>query len=371
MTADALSGLRLQLGDSFRRKLFDSILKENNLTLHDLSTRLGCGYSGLKRWRRGEDLLPETFFNALLELSNSKIKSEARKSIIKRIPDGWGRGLGGKNTANKYTKFLKQRMKRVRSFKDGLYVPDFETAEMDDEIWELVGAALGDGCLSSYYATYGKQKIFELILTGNMHDDLEYYKRRLVPLLQSKFKSKTNYHFRPENNVIYLRLKSRGLFNLFNKLGVPVGKKKNKLRITEQIFHSNVSAKAAILRGLLDTDGHIFARKDEGYKYPYLKITSGSSRFLQDLKKLIREFGPPAYIHGTDVLIRGGGNLSLWMKKIGSSHPMNINRYNTWLSTGRLLPKRALGSARYERPVRNGEVAGSNPAGSTHSSKPI
>ena len=309
-------------------------------------------------------MIPERLFDDLLNLSSQKIRDIANKNISERLSGNWGRALGGRATSKKYRKTMNDRMEYARKFiSTRLVIPP-----VDDEIWELTGAILGDGCLSKYYASYEKEMVYELLLTGNMTDDLEYYARRIVPLIKSKFKSKANYHFRPDDHVIYLRIKSKKTFDFFRNLGVPVGKKKDKIRITNRIFQSKDSVKSAVLRGLLDTDGHIFARKDEQYKYPHLKISSGSIRFLGDLKKLMKEFGLPAYIHDTDVLIRGGKNLKLWMKKIGTTNPTNINRYNAWLSTGKLLPKRALSSAQSERVVRNDEAAGANPAGSTHSS---
>ncbi len=337
---------RLQLDDSFRFKLFDDVLNVNNFTLRKLSVELNSGYSGIKKWRRGEDLIPEPIFNSLLAMSSSKIQKPAVQYIRTKLPDGWGRKKGGDSYAKKYQKIIGKKMIAVRSFRKGLHVPETSSSKTDNDVWELVGAILGDGCLSNYRVRYNNQEAFEMILTGNMNDDLDYYKNRLVPLFKLKFNSKANYHLRPEYHVIYLRIKSKKLFDYFHKLGVPIGKKKNKLRITKQMLSNNISAKASILRGLLDTDGHIFARKDENYKYPYVKITSGSLKFLQDLKNLIREFGLPAYVHDTDVLVRGGENIKLWMSKIGSSNPSNIKRYNVWLSTGKLLPKRALSSAR-------------------------
>ena len=179
-----------------------------------------------------------------------------------------------------------------------------------------------------------------------MTDDLDYYSLRIVPILKEKFNLSGHYRTRSTDHVIYIRIKNKRVFDFFKGLGMPVGKKKNKIRITRKMFKSSASVKAALLRGLLDTDGHIFARKDEGYKYPYLEISSGSDKFLDDIKRLIREFGLPAYIHDTNVLIRGGKNLKGWMEMIGSSHPVHTNRYDTWLSTGKLLPKRALSSVR-------------------------
>ncbi len=229
-------------------------------------------------------------------------------------------------------------MATVRSFKKGLTVPTLNI-QTDEDVLEFTGALMGDGCLSKYYSKYDKNYAFEVVLTGNVVDDLQYYSDRLIPIIRSKFNSKANYYLRPGCNTIYLRMKNRSVFDLFEKFGVPVGEKKDKIRAPAFVLKGTASAKAAFLRGMLDTDGHIFARKDEEYKYPYVKITSASAKFLEDLKEMIRGLGLPAYIHDTDVLIRGKRNIKLWMKKIGTSHPVHRARYEAWLSTGKMMPK--------------------------------
>ena len=358
-----MSGYRIRLTSAFRSALFEDVLTKNNLTLYQLSEKLNSGYSGLKKWRSGKTLIPEDVLRTLIGMSSDRLRDAAGEYITERLSENWGCCLGGKTFARKYTKDMNKRMDGVRSFirsSTRLKIPS-----IDNDVWELFGVILGDGCLSKYFSRCQRGDVYEVLLTGNMTDDLQYYIRRIIPIIRLKFGSKADYHFRPDVHVIFIKIKSKPIFEFFKTLGVPVGKKKNKIRIPDRVFRSGDAVKAAVLRGLLDTDGHIFARKDEGYKYPYLEISSGSNKFLDDIKSLIRDFGLPAYIHGGNVLIRGGKNLKLWMEKIGSSHPVHINRYNMWLSTGILLPKRALSSAQYERAVRNGEVAGANPAGST------
>lgn len=109
------------------------------------------------------------------------------------------------------------------------------------------------------------------------------------------------------------------------------------------------SKKAAVLRGLLDTDGCIFARKDEGYRYLHIKITSANKEFLNQLKDMLQDFNLSAYVHwqgdhGGDVIVRGNKNIKSWMKFIGTSHPIVKQRYESWINTGVLLPKRARSS---------------------------
>ncbi len=327
---------RIKLKDDFRVQFFNQILSKNNITLKQLSKKINCGYSGLKNWRTGKFLIPEEDFNSLLALV--EFESAQVKHNFTKYPSNWGAKLGGVVSNDRSQTFIAKRMAHARRFrKHKIIVPP----EMNDQLWEFLGTFFGDGCLSKVFSKYDKRWLYFSILTGHMQDDLEYYKNKVMPTLKY-FNCNANYNLRPEYTVVTIRINNKNVFNFLKKHGMPVGLKKDKLRIPKEVFISTNPTKAAILRGLLDTDGHIFARKDEGYKYPYVKITSASKLFRKDIKKLIRGFGLPAYEHGTDVLVRGSANFKTWMNLIGSSHPLNIKRYNNWLKTGVLLPKNGL-----------------------------
>jgi hypothetical protein len=229
-------------------------------------------------------------------------------------------------------------------FKRKTLVPD-----LDDSIRELFGVCLGDGCLTQFLSGYDNRFRHFVIFTGNLKDDFTYYKDYILPILREKFGIKISLKERPVYGSVSAYIGNKMVFDYFKKLGIPIGEKKDKIKIPKQVLDSSLNVKAAVLRGLFDTDGHLFARKDEGYRYPSIKITSASKSFLVQLKGLIREFGLPAYIHmysrmgeinGGDVLIRGAGNVKIWMALIGTSHLLNKARYIEWLNTGKLLPKK-------------------------------
>lgn len=330
---------RIKLDDSFRVGLFQNILDNEEISLFELSKKLGCGYSAIKNWNAGARLIPESIFNKLLDMSNQDTRGVAsKKSSI--YPNNWGQRLGGIESYKKYKKQINLKMAHARSFIHTIDIP-----KVDSDIWELVGACLGDGCLSKYFSKYESRWLYQITFTGNMNDDRAYYLNRIIPILKSKFSLTGYYYIRPEYHVICIPIKSKRIFDFLNDLGMPIGDKKNKLRITDVMFNSSKAVKAAILRGLLDTDGCIYARKDENYRYLEVKITSGSKLFLYDIKSVLQEFGLPAYVHwqekrdAGDVVLRGNNNIERWMAQIGTSHPLIKERYNEWIETGRLLPK--------------------------------
>lgn len=330
-----MKNFRMHIQKDCRIRFFDALLYDNS-SLIALSSRLGCGYSAIKNWKSGKRLIPSTYFYKMLEMVDDETKKDVKRNS-RAYPHNWGMILGGVATNERYKATINSRMEHVRRFKTASLIAILP--DVDDEVWEVLGACMGDGCLTKYFASYDNRVIYETCFTGNRVDDFEYYNKFLLPMIRAKFGFNTGFCFRPKYNVISVKIRSKRLFTFLNELGMPIGRKKDKLRIPEVVFESSKTCRAAMLRGLLDTDGHIFARKDEAYKYPHLEITSASKDFRDDIKRLIRSFNLPAYIRTENVLIRGGKNLKLWMQEIGSSHPTHIKRYEQWLTKGLLLPK--------------------------------
>ncbi len=236
-------------------------------------------------------------------------------------------------------KDIKAQMAHVRSFRRKTLVPS-----QDELLWELFGVCLGDGCLSRCFNRTTGYTMNFTIFTGNGKDDFEYYTTYLAPSLRSKFNIKVTPYLRKDSNSIAIRINNQSVFYSFKKLGMPIGKKKEKIEIPPIMFKKPKRVKAAVLRGLLDTDGCIFARRDEAYKYLHIKITSANESFLYQIKKLMGDFNLPAYVHwqgrhGGDVIVRGNSNIKRWMALIGTSHPLIKQRYIGWLDKGVLLPK--------------------------------
>lgn len=216
--------------------------------------------------------------------------------------------------------------------------------DVDEAVWKLFGICLGDGFLTSYQN--GNRIKYDVLFTGNVKENMPYYKDFLVPMFKSKFGARATPHIKKDCNIAYLRINNKKVFGFFKELDTPVGKKKNIIKITDTVFNSPACTKAAVLRRLLDTDGRIFARKDEKYKYPQINITSTNSAFLFQMKRFIREFSIPVYVHlyrrasgAGDVVVRGSNKIKNWMKLIGMSYPLIKKRYKEWAATGKLFPK--------------------------------
>lgn len=331
----AREGYRITFPSKIQREIFDIILRNRKMSLKKLAHVLGVNYWTLKHWRLGIYSIPVPVFTALL-LLYPEVRIFTREHKPKFRDPSWGARKGGLNSANKFGREkLKERMKYIRSFVK--MRPMVRKPELDGDFWEFFGIMWGDGCLSKYYAENGQRTRYCIQITGDLTWGKQYFERHVKPLIEKLFGLNPSIIHDVCNNVTRIVIQSRTLFDMLSSVGYPVGKKKNS-RLPKVIMSLPWGYRKRVIRGLLDTDGCLFARKDEGYKYPYVSIASANPQVRKQLVEMLRERGYPAYIHGKDVLIRGRANLRKWMSDIGASNPKNIKRYEDWVKTGKMLP---------------------------------
>ena len=305
-------------------KIFiDEILKEYGINLKQLSIKMGSNYSNLKQYRRGEMLFPEMIFISLLEYSKRKKYWE---NNVKLLNDNWGNIKGG--FASTKDKNIDKRLEYARSFRKFT-----EIKIVPNEVFcEFYGMLLGDGCITSY-ATKGTRKI-AIIICGNRKLD-HLYLKSWKKILEEEYGLYSYYYEQKGKSVCTLTIRNKKLCTDLNeKYDVPIGLKYGKIKISDRILKLSWDKKKLVLRGLFDTDGIIFARKDEGYRLPHISITSKSNSFLKQIRDMLRKEGYPAYINGVDVRVRGIGNVKRWFSDIGSSNPRNLKKYEYFLKNG-------------------------------------
>lgn len=312
---------------------FDELLRYNKCTsLISFSKLSGINYSNLKQYGRGRMSIPHLVFNILV--SYHPRKKYWNKRVI-FLEDNWGCKKGGIVSAGKRNN--KKNMAYVRRFRRILKIK----IKLNKQFCEFYGALLGDGCISRYLCSDNKER-WSIQLVGNLRSDYKYI-LYLQKLLLREY-NLSSYYYRRRNNSCALTIKNKGLcLDLNKKFGVPIGPKYKKLNISNKVLTLPWGIKKYVLRGLFDTDGIIFARKDENYRSPHISITSKSKPFLRQIMGLLREQGYPAYINGSDVRIRGIKNINKWFEDIGSSNPRNLNKYEYFLKYGYVPNQSAIG----------------------------
>lgn len=307
---------------------FQDILKNRKMNLKEISLNDKISYSALKNFARGDSTIPENIFFSLLAQSSKK----EEPLVIERLENNWGAIKGGQSSAKK--KDIKKRMIYVRRFKKITKV----NIKLNKLFCEFYGALLGDGCITRYKDDRGFEK-FQIILTCNKKLDSEYLQSWKEKLLK-EYNLYTYYHEIENKNVCQLTIRNKNFsLELNRRFAVPIGIKYDQLTISKKILKLPWEKKKFAIRGLLDTDGLIFARKDENYRYPHIAITSKNKDFLNQIKDLLRKRNYPAYINGIDIRIKGVENIKRWFEDIGSSNKRNLERYKYFLKHGNLPPR--------------------------------
>lgn len=303
-------------------KLFvDEILINQDLSLKKLAKKLDLNYSNLKQSRRGDKTFSKAVFDILIKLSPKK---EFWINNKKEFEDNWGSIMGGLVAGKMSDRY--KRAAYARKFRKLIEI----NIKLNPFFCEFYGALLGDGCISRFNDFGGNDRIV-MQFSGNKRLDSDYFKY-LKDRFTKEYGAYVYYYEHKNVNVCILSIKNkRFCLNLNKNFDVPIGLKYAKLKLSSKILKLPWDIKKFVLRGLFDTDGCILANKREKYRYPWIIITSKSEKFRNQLIKLLRENGYPAYNTGSDVCVRGIENVKRWFNDIGSSNSRNIIKYEYFL----------------------------------------
>lgn len=326
---------RIELRDP--QSFFDSMLKGKSL--REFSKEININYSTLKKWRRGCNLIPESQFHKLLRYL--KDKSYWLNSVsLKR--EGWGQAKGGQIAISKLSK--KELAKRLEKARSKIQrKPKKIRLVLNKNLCEFYGILMGDGCLSEFKEN---ERIVRkrIIISGHKYLDKQYHENYIQNLIKDEFNLNSYIYCSKRHNIRSLIITSRPFFEILVKLGFPIGKKGQRLKIPDKLLKLSWELKKYIIRGIFDTDGCIIARKDENYRYPCIIITSHSKPLINQLYKLQRNKGYPFWIvkNKSEIRMRGIKNVIKWMDDIGSSNKRHRFKYQYWRKN-KILPKKIHG----------------------------
>lgn len=317
--------MRIKVKDS--DILFKEILNELNLNLKQFSKKVGINYSTLKKYVRGDLLMPKDLFEKVLFFS--KKQSYWKKSSAE-IPDNWGASKGGKIAATR--DLANNRVKYARKFKK---IKKFNP-KIDEFFCEFYGALMGDGCISKFKDWEGKER-FMIYFSGNKKLDSDYLKYLQIEI-SSRYGTYVYYYDYKDRNLCFLSIKNKQISLFLHKFGFPMGLKYGKLKIPNKLLNLPWKKKKMILRGLFDTDGSIFAKKREKYRYPHICISLKDKKVLRQTRVILRDKNYPCWIGGDNLFLRGNENIKRWFLDVGSSNERNLFKYRYWIKNG-IMPK--------------------------------
>lgn len=314
------------------RKLFDRIEDKNKISLKKLCAKLNMNYSSAKKYRRGSLLFPEKIFKDLIKLTDNP---EHWGGNCIKFDDSWGASKAGKIASSKPDR--KKILEKARSFKK----ISKTNIKINNVFCEFYGALLGDGCISKFKDYDGIER-YVIQISGNKKLDSDYLKY-IKANIKKEYGIYSYYYEYKNRNVCVLMIKNKDLALKLNKdYKLPIGKKYGNLQIPKTINDKAWNIKKYVIRGLFDTDGSIYAKKSENYKYPIISISSKDNMFLDQINKILRKQKYPSYISSSNVCIRGINNIKKWFNDIGSSNKRNKKKYAYFLKYKKIPPNKGL-----------------------------
>ncbi|MBL7160283.1 MAG: hypothetical protein ISS93_00330 [Candidatus Aenigmarchaeota archaeon] len=208
--------------------------------------------------------------------------------------------------------------------------------KMTPEFAEFLGILIGDG--SVYDFTDPKNKRRRLIeIVGHSINDRAHFESKIIPLFKVLFNMNVTLFQRNDQNVIFVRCQSKGLFNFLKDVGMNIGPK-NDIKIPEIIL-KNKKFIVPFVRGLYDTDGSLALKKrHKKYKYyPTITMKLKSETIIQQVAFELNCLGF-SFCRYVDIVDDGTGkkhvgykidlngkrNLEKWMKLIGFNNPKHL-----------------------------------------------
>ncbi|MEW6035396.1 MAG: LAGLIDADG family homing endonuclease [Candidatus Micrarchaeota archaeon] len=216
--------------------------------------------------------------------------------------------------------------------------------QLNEDLAEVIGAFIGDGCISSYYE--GERRRSVVLFTGNWKNDRVYYRKTIVPAIRKEFGGKRIIYHRKDDNSLRYVLCDRTIISFFLKSGMPVGVKGNKLKVPIEIRKSERLAKACI-RGIFNTDGSIYRRYSKKYSnHSACYRNYAVIQFKMESRSIIRWIKTSLETHGIRVnriiktsncrviRITNQDGVRRFYKDIGFTHPYHERRYRKITGVG-------------------------------------
>ncbi|PIO08608.1 hypothetical protein COU59_01010 [Candidatus Pacearchaeota archaeon CG10_big_fil_rev_8_21_14_0_10_34_12] len=222
---------------------------------------------------------------------------------------------------------------------------------VDKSIALLYGIMLGDGCLSYYTSRDGK-KHFVISITGSYNDDLPFFEKILVPLVENIRGKTVKIIKRESNGRIDLNFHDKELFNYFKGLGFIVGKKGPSITIPKIFYEKNLIRH--IIQGFFATDGSLVLTKNPNKFYPRLEIHTIHKYLMSQAHSYLVSIGMKGHIYDKKskpdprwktfqqqyrFQFNGKENLLIFEKLIGFVNPKHHEKFVKFLRYDRQYNK--------------------------------
>ena len=333
-----MTGERVGFADaSVRFEFFNSVKAHFRIkTWKEFNGFFRIEKSKSEYYRNGLRLMPEEKFEQFLSCFPADQQTFYKSNVFYREKN-WGQVLGGLRTSSMYPEeFAKRRQNGLKKLL-AQSLEHFKAVDLNmplsEELCELLGAIIGDGCIDSFRDKNGKSK-YRVFLTGHSVLDKHYLSEYQATIGKEIFDANPMVYFRKNKQAMTLNFFSKPVFTLLTeRFGFPAGAKTFTVKIPEEIMNSEDRLIFATIRGIFDTDGCIFFDKRKKYNRPYprLNIETVSRPLFEQLEKFLRKHfsvyaGKRGRTNTFFIELYGHQELEKWMELIGFSNQKHLNR---------------------------------------------
>lgn len=171
--------------------------------------------------------------------------------------------------------------------------------ELTEELAEMIGVFVGDGCLSQSKRKDRKGYSKEVVFTGSWDKDSQYYMDIIQPIIYKNFDLSSSLVHRKDDNSMRLRIYNQTILPSFLiKLGFNFGPKSRTVEIP-LIILNDISLQKSFIRGLFNTDGTIYKRYSKPYgnhkktysDYKVIQFKSASKKLMEQTSNILLDLG--------------------------------------------------------------------------------
>jgi len=177
-------------------------------------------------------------------------------------------------------------------------------------------------------------------IAGNKLSDKEYLFSYVAGIIKELFNIQACQIEKKYQNSIYLRVRSKAIFNYLFENGFKKGRKE-QIGVPLWIIKNDVLMQSFV-KGFFDTDGCLSIKNKEGKKYPTISISSKSKKLIKIIRRYVtskcinscfikdvrtdERFSKQKIVYKIEV--NGFVNIERWFELIGSSNKRNLNKYS-------------------------------------------
>ncbi len=185
---------------------------------------------------------------------------------------------------------------------------------------ELLGIIIGNGNIY-------KDRYIEI--TGHPKADLEYFKEKVIPLVEQELDySPTKIFFR--SGAARFRINNKAFIKSIKALGIPVGRNKSRTVLIPNKVTKNWKHTRRCLRGIFDTDGFVSFDKRKTYLRPYPRVVLHLANLplVEQIYGLLREQGLNVTISKKEIAVYLNGIIEVKASqdKVGFTNKKHLDK---------------------------------------------